>query len=75
MSVFLHTRGRSSLSVCINEPAVMFDHQAYRSGFQDLISKAGRSCPWEVSFALLIDAVIGARAEEVVFVLWHISVF
>lgn len=75
MSVFLHTRNRSSLSVCINEPAVMFDHQVYHSGFQDLISKAGQSCPWEVSFALLRDALIRARAEDIVFVLWHISVF
>lgn len=56
MPVFLHTRSRSSLSVCINEPAVMFDHQLYHSGVQDLISKAGQSCPREVSFALLIKA-------------------
>lgn len=75
MSVFLRTRSRSSLSVCINEAAVMFDHQVYHSGFQDLISKAGQTCPWEVSFALLIDALIGARAEDIVLVLWHISVF
>lgn len=52
MSVFLRAGRRSSLSVCINELAVMFDHHAYHSHFQNSISKARQSCPWEVSFAV-----------------------
>lgn len=70
MSVFLHTRTRSSLSVCINEPAVMFDHWVYHSGFQDLISKAGQSCPWEVRFAFFNRCF--KRTEDIVLVRWHI---
>lgn len=77
MSGFLHARRRPCLSVCINELAVMFDHQAYHSHFQDLISKAGQSCPWEVSFAFLIDALIrlGGHIVFVPCVVAHFCVF
>lgn len=68
MSVFLHAGRRSSLSVCINELAVMFDHHAYHSHFQNSISKARQSCPWEVSFCSFLIGALIRWGKHIVFV-------